>query len=165
MSILLTRRSVRVFTEEPVEQTHIDHMIQAAIQAPSAKNQQPWRFIVVKNRDLLDRLSGISHGARHLKNAPLAIVTLMQEHDTPMPHMRPSDCAAATQNILLAAHEQGLGAVWIGVFPLSMRAENVREILEIPSEFTPFSIVAVGHPKHIAPAKPRTYDGRVEVKD
>lgn len=163
MSILLTRRSVRVFKEDLIEDTHIEHMLKAGMQAPSAKNQQPWRFLVIKNKTLLEELSKVSQGARHLANAPLGIVLTMKEEDMPMPHMRPLDCAAATQNILLAAHELGLGAVWIGVFPLAMRIEKVREILAIPPSQTPFAMIAIGKPKHDVDAKPRDLENRVEV--
>ena len=165
MSILLTRRSVRVFETTPVDDAHIDHMLKAAMQAPSAKNQQPWRFIVVKNAPLLEELSTLSHGARHLKGAPLAIAVVMKEEGMPMPHMRPLDCAATTQNILLAAHEVGLGAVWIGVFPLAMRIERARTLLKMDDTDTPFALIAIGHPKHQVDGKPRDTQGRVEVID
>lgn len=163
MSILLTRRSVRVFKDTPIEEAHIDFMLKAGMQAPSAKNQQPWRFLVIKNKALLKELSTVSQGARHLANAPLGIVVTMKEDGMPMPHMRPLDCAASTQNILLAAHEQGLGAVWIGVFPLSMRIESVRKMLNIPPTQTPFAMIAIGHPKHAVDGKPRDLTDRVEV--
>lgn len=163
MSIILTRRSVRVFKDDAVDPAHIEFMVRAGMQAPSAKNQQPWRFLVIKNKALLEQLSTVSQGARHLANAPLGLVVTMLEEDMPMPHMRPLDCAAATQNILLAAHEQDLGAVWIGVFPLANRIEKVRSILNIASTQTPFALIAIGHPKHAVDAKPRDTKDRVEV--
>lgn len=158
MSLLTGRSSVRVFDERPVESNSITQLLQAAMQAPSARNQQPWHFLVVKNRAKLDALALVSQGARHLYGAPCAIIPCIQEGITKMPHTRPLDVSAATQNILLSAHEQGLGAVWVCVFPLAYRMEAVREILNIPADLTPFAMIPIGYPKHPTPPPPLRYD-------
>ena len=145
MNIIQERRSIRTFEKNPIDDAIIHELLKSAMQAPSARNQQPWAFIVIKNRNILDQLSKVSNGARHLKNAPLAILTLMKETEH-APHMRPQDMAAATQNILLEAHQQGLGAVWIGVYPLEERIQNVKNIVTISSDETPFSLIALGYP-------------------
>lgn len=139
------RRSVRTFKKTPIEAALIDQLMISAMQAPSARNQQPWSFIVVKNPEVLAQLSQVSSGARHLNGAPLGIITLMKDTEH-APHMCPQDMAASTQNILLEAHQQGLGAVWIGIFPLEERINNVKKIIDIKTGTTPFSIIAVGYP-------------------
>ncbi len=166
MSLLTSRSSVRVFEERPVADDIITQMLQAAMQAPSARNQQPWHFVVVKNREKLDALALVSQGARHLYGAPLAIIPCLYEGVTKMPHTRPLDLSAATQNILLSAHEQGLGAVWICVFPLAYRIASVREILDLSADLTPFAMVPIGYPKHpVAPPKLRYDAAKVTVID
>ncbi len=139
------RRSIRTFKPTAIDDDIIDQLLISAMQAPSARNQQPWEFIVVKNTELLKKLSTVSGGARHLNGAPLGIITLMKETEH-APHMRPQDMAATTQNILLEAHQQGLGAVWIGIYPLEERIDNVKQIIDIKAGTTPFSIIAIGHP-------------------
>ncbi|MCK5761854.1 MAG: nitroreductase family protein, partial [Candidatus Izimaplasma sp.] len=102
MSLLLERKSIRNFTDKPIEKELIDKMLKAAMQAPSAHNQQPWEFIVVDDRDLLDELSKASNGAWMLKNVNVAIVPLIIPTEA-SPLFAVQDMAAATQNILLEA--------------------------------------------------------------
>ncbi len=157
MSLILSRKSIRKFTTEGVDQTSIDAMLTAAMQAPSARNQQPWEFIVIKNKPMIDQLSEVSNGAKPLKSAPLAIMPVIKK-DAPAPHMCPQDLAAATQNILLTATELNLGAVWIGVFPLEDRIQKVREIIDLPSHLTPFCMIAIGHPDQSTEVTKLRYD-------
>ena len=114
------------------------------MQAPSANNQQPWQFIVVQQRDTLNKLSQVSRGAWMLSQAPLCITVVMTE-DGKSPKMAPQDCAAAVENILLEAVEQGLGAVWIGVYPIEERTSKVNEILDI-TKGTAFANISIGYP-------------------
>lgn len=145
MSIVMERKSVRAYTKESVSEEHITALLQAAMQAPSANNQQPWSFIVVDDRPTLDHLSKASSGAWMLVDAPLAIIVVLQDGGR-SPHMKPQDCAAATENILLEAVSLGLGAVWIGVYPLEDRMRYVNEALHIKNG-TAFAQIAIGHPK------------------
>lgn len=145
MSLTTTRRSVRHYTNEPVSEEHIERLLTAAMQAPSANNQQPWEFIVVQDKDTLTHLSLASRGAWMLADAPLAIVVVMRE-DGRSPMMAPQDCAAATENILLEAVALGLGAVWIGVYPIAERTAYVNDALNI-TKGTAFAQIAIGHPK------------------
>jgi len=155
MSLMLNRRSVRKYTNEPVRETAVEAMLKAAMQAPSANNQQPWEFIVVDDRATLDKLSEASRGAWMLKDAPLAIIVVMRD-DGKSPHMKPQDCAAAVQNILLEAVRLDLGAVWIGVYPLEERMAHVNETLHI-TRGTAFAQIAIGHPDDDRPVQLR-YD-------
>lgn len=145
MSLLLKRASVREFTPEPVKEDEIKKLLTAAMQAPSAHNQQPWEFIVIQDEKIKEQLSKASSGAWMIKEAPLCIVVIMKNSEK-SPLMRPQDCSAATQNILLEAVNLGLGAVWIGVYPLEERYTYINELLNITNE-TAFSMIAIGHPK------------------
>lgn len=143
---LMTRRSIRRFTAEPVSAAAVETLLRAAMAAPSAGNAQPWHFITVTDRAVLAQLPDIQPHTRMMLTAPLAIavcadVTLEKHEGFWM-----EDCSAATQNILLAAHAIGLGAVWCGLYPRTAWYEGVARLLDLPHHVMPLSIVAVGHP-------------------
>jgi len=145
MSLVMKRKSIREFKPEGITEEQITTLLKSGMQAPSAHNQQPWEFIVIDDKEILNKMSKMSKGSWPLAQAPLAIVTMMRESDK-SPRMIPQDLSAVTQNILLEAVNLGLGAVWIGVFPLEERLEFVSNILDINGSVQPFSIIAVGHP-------------------
>ncbi len=159
MSLLLKRKSIRHYNDQPISDSTITELLKAAMQAPSANNQQPWEFIVVDNPSLLDQLSKTSRGAWMLKDVKRAIVVVMTETEK-SPVMAPQDCAAATQNILLRATELDLGAVWIGVYPREERFTHVDELLHITNGHA-FSMIALGYPKKEETVKLRYDDSRV----
>jgi nitroreductase len=144
MSLLMKRKSIREYLDKPVEDDKIKALLTSAMQAPSANNQQPWEFVVVKDKDTLIKLSTVSRGAWMLANAPLCITVIIKQ-DGKSPVMAPQDCAASVQNILLEAVHQGLGAVWIGVYPIEERTTRVNEILGI-KQHTAFANIAIGYP-------------------
>ncbi len=160
MSLLLERKSIRNFTDKPIEKELIDKMLKAAMQAPSAHNQQPWEFIVVDDRALLDELSSASTGAWMLKNVNVAIVPLIIPTEA-SPHFAVQDMAAATQNILLEATNLGIGSVWIGVYPLEERVNHIEKVLNIKDGLHPFSMIALGYPKYDKETKLRYSESRV----
>jgi nitroreductase len=152
---ILSRRSIRQFTAEPVEQETLVLLLKAAMSAPTACNSQPWEFIVVTEPETLAEIREKFLFARY--NAPAAIVVCgnigIANSSAGREHWV-QDCSAATENILIAAAGMGLGAVWIGVYPYPSKIKPVSEILGIPENVTPLSMVYVGHP---AEAKePRT---------
>lgn len=141
---IMTRSSVRTYTSQPVEAEKIEVMLKVAMAAPTGSNKQPWEFIVVTNREILDEMPTIIRGSRSA-NAQLAIVVL----GTPSVSANwILDCSAATENILLAAHSMGLGAVWCGAYPddASGRVQKLRELLSFSSELEPLNIIAIGYP-------------------
>ena len=147
LEAILTRRSVRDFTHDPVSQEKIDKLLKAGMQAPSAGNEQPWHFIVIDDTDILHAVPEFHPYSKMLLDAPLAIQVCS---DRKLENKRASwiqDCAAATQNILLAAHAMGLGAVWLGIFPNAERVSGMQNLLQIPKDIQPFALIAVGHPK------------------
>ncbi len=143
---ILTRRSVREFTPEPIADEDLKDLLRAGMQAPSARNEQPWHFVVIDDPELLQAIPGFHPHAQMLKEAPLAILVCS---DRKLETKRASwlqDCSAATQNILLAAHARGLGAVWLGIFPDSERVSGMQELVGLPKDVRPVALVAVGHP-------------------
>lgn len=142
-----TRRSIRRFTSEPVSRESINLILKTAMCAPSACNQQPWHFVVIDDPGIMDTLSSIHEGVTFVKDAPCAILICGDTEGAPFVDFWRDDCAAATMNILLAAHSLGLGATWTGVGPSSRHtAARMRDILSIPDGYTPFSLIPLGYP-------------------
>jgi nitroreductase len=147
LDTILSRRSIRHFTPETVNDETLITLLKAAMSAPTACNSQPWEFIVITQPQVLAALRDQLFFARY--NAPAAIVvcgnTSIANNSAGREHWV-QDCSAATENILIAAAGLGLGAVWIGVHPYPSKARPVREILGIPEHVNPLSIVYIGHP-------------------
>ncbi len=141
IEFLKTRRSIRCFKKEKVPMEIIEKILDVARYAPSAHNSQPWRFIVIDDRDILDKLSRIHGGGKPLKNAPQAIVVACDERASPDSYLL--DCANATIYIQLAAHALGLGTVWIQTM---RNIDDIRKILDMPKHIVPASILAIGYP-------------------
>ena len=142
-----TRRSIRRYKAHPVSEEAIKALLEAAMAAPSAGNQQPWHFIVIRDRAILDEIPNVHPYAQMVKEAPVAIVVCGDERSAKYKDFWPQDCAAATENLLLAAHASNLGAVWCGVYPSEERVSPIRELLHIPEQVFPFSLIAIGHPE------------------
>ncbi len=146
LEAIRTRRSVREFTAQPVEESAVETLLRAAMSAPSAGNQQPWHFIVVNERALLDRIPEFSPYAAMCREAPLGILVCGDTTLEKYPGYWIQDCSAATQNLLLAAHDLGLGAVWTGVYPREERMRGFRQLLNLPDHILPLAFVVIGHP-------------------
>jgi len=161
--LLLTRRSIRKYTKEPVSDEVIKMLLEVAMAAPSAGNQQPWHFIVIRDRAILDEIPKLHPYAQMVKEAPVAIVVCGDERSVKYKDYWPQDCAAATENLLLAAHANGLGGVWCGVYPTEERVRPLRELLNIPEGVFPFSLIAMGHPDEEKPPAERFDASRVHA--
>jgi nitroreductase len=159
-SVVQNRNSIRTYTSRAVEEDKIKELLKSAMQAPSAKNQQPWEFIVVDDQKLLKRMSEASKGSWPLSGAPLAIVTIMKPTDK-SPYYAVQDMSAATENILLEATNQGLGAVWIGCYPLVERTSLIKSVLQITEPYEPFSVIAIGYPKETREIQERYDESRI----
>lgn len=156
-----TRRSIRKFADGPVTEDELRTLLEAAMTAPSAGNAQPWQFVVVTERDLLDRVPDFHAYAAMCRQAPAAILVCGDPSREKYEGYWPQDCAAATQNLLLAAHAQGLGAVWTGIHPDAAREAGARELFGVPEDVVPFALVPLGRPAQPAGRKSRYDDSRV----
>lgn len=145
-----SRKSVRKYTEKKVNREDLDTLIKAGMAAPTAKNTQPWEFIVITKKETLIKLAEAMENGKMLAQAGAAIIicgNLERALEGDREGYWIHDCAAATENILLAAESLGLGAVWIGLHPVSEREGKVREISSIPQEIIPFSVISIGYPE------------------
>lgn len=147
MDIINNRRSVRRYKEQPVEQEKIEKLLRAAMQAPSAVNQQPWEFIVIQNKEGLKNLASISAYSKMVAEAPLAIVLLGNEERMRLQIHWEQDMAAAAQNILLEAAYLGLGGVWLGVAPMEDRMKLISDLYELKGRLKPFCVIPIGYPE------------------
>ncbi len=144
LEAIKTRRCIREYTDQPVSVEHLDLMIEAARWAPSGLNNQPWRFMKVTNRELIKRLSQFTRYRGLIAGAPAVIVVFL---DHGQMYDRTKDIqsvGAAIQNMLLAAHNAGLGACWVG--EILNRKKEVEGLLRVPSDFELMAVVTVGHP-------------------
>ena len=146
--VIYTRRSVRQFTGEKVKREDLMTMIKAGMSAPSAVNVQPWAFVVVTERGTLDKLCDALPYAKMLDKAGAAIIVcgIPDKDDTYAKKYWVMDCSLASENILLAAHALGYGAVWTAAYAERDRMKSVREILSIPENIIPLNVIPVGIP-------------------
>ncbi len=143
MDVILTRRSIRKYTDETVSDQLVNELLQAAMSAPSAVNQQPWQFVVIRDRVILDAIPKFHPYSQMLKDAGVAILVCGDTRLEKIPGFWVQDCSAATQNILLAANAKGLGAVWLGIYPKEEMVKSVQELLSLPDEVIPLSLIPV----------------------
>jgi nitroreductase len=154
LDTIFRRRSIRKYTDQPVEPDKLNLLLQAGMAAPSAMNCRPWEFIVVTDPEKLAEFrTRLIFGNR---NAPAAIVVCGNPGLSANPAARQfwvQDCSAATENIMIAAVGLGLGTVWIGIHPVTVFVRTVRDILSIPRSVTPLCVIYVGYPLDDKPAR------------
>ena len=144
LDMIFSRRSIRKYTDEPVDEADIRTLLEAAMAAPSASNRKPWYFVVVTEREMLDRLAEVHPHGKMLFQASLCIAVC--GGPTASERFWIQDCCAATENLLLGVTGLGLGAVWLGVYPREDRIAGVRQVLGIPEHLAPLCLVSIGHP-------------------
>lgn len=163
MKAIRSRRSIRRFTAEPVPDDAIKTLLEAAMSAPSAGNQQPWEFVVISERAVLDAVPGVHPYAQMCREAQAAIVVCGNLERETHKGFWVQDCAAATQNILIAAADLELGSVWCGVYPREDRVRGLRKLLELPAHIVPLSLIPLGHPAEKKPPSARFDPARIHV--
>ena len=146
---IMTRCSVRAFLDKTVPEETVELLLKAAMAAPSAKNSQPWAFVVIKDRELLNKLGASLPNAKMTATAPAAVVicgTLDKALPGEAREYWIQDAAAATENFLLAVHALGLGAVWTGVHPITERIRILKDAMHLPDGVEPFCLIPFGWP-------------------
>ena len=144
---IMTRTSIRKYTDQPVSKTDIETLLRAGMAAPTAVNRQPWHFVVVTDKSKLKELAGGRGGM--LEQCALAIVVCGNMEKTMQGKGQEfwiQDCSAATENILLAANALGLGAVWTGGYPMEERVASISKALKLPETIIPLCTIVIGHP-------------------
>ncbi|MDD3117791.1 MAG: nitroreductase family protein [Victivallales bacterium] len=154
---IFARRSVRVFTGKPIARELLEKLLGAAMSAPSAMAKDPWRFIVVEDRE---RLAAVAEGLPNGKFLPRAAAGIIvcgdleQAHGGELSYLL-QDCSAAMENLLLAAAAEGLGACWLGVHPREDRIVHLRRLFSLPPRILPLGVAAVGYPAETPPPRNR----------
>ncbi|MHB9944126.1 nitroreductase family protein [Clostridium botulinum] len=146
MREIFNRRSIRKFKSSTVEKEKVDKLLRAAMQAPSALNQQPWEFIVVEDRESLQKLSKSMPDAKPIDSSALTIILVANSNYFRFEPDWKSDMSAAAQNILLEAVYLGLGAVWMSVSSVDSAINYIREMYGLQSNINPFALIAIGYP-------------------
>lgn len=150
LEIIHARKSVRHFqVGKSVSQTLLDTLARAGMAAPSAMNKQPWAFVCITDRAVLDQLAEANPHATMLNTASAAIVVCGDMNKTIEGDAQTfwvQDCSAATENILLAAESLGLGAVWTGGYPAQERVTTISQILHLPENIIPLNVIVLGYP-------------------
>ena len=157
MNSLYHRVSIRKYQDKPVEKEKIIAILRAAMQAPSAGNQQPWEFFVVTDKKKLEALSKVHPYSGMVKDAPVAIVSAYRK-ECWMPSYAQIDLSIAMENLWLETDAQGLGGVWLGIAPLEDRMKDVEDIVGIPDTLRAFAVFPLGYP-----AEERTQQDRFDA--
>ena len=160
-----TRRSIRSYTDRPVDQDAVQRILAAGMMAPSAGNEQPWEFIVIRDRNTLRAISRAHPHADMVQHAQLAILVCGNLNYVTHSEYWVQDLAAATQNMLLAAHALGLGSVWVGVHPRERRVSDIRKVIPMPDTITPFSLLPIGYPGEQNTSHDRYNESRVHREE
>ncbi len=146
LDAIKTRRSIRRFKEKEISDHDIKELLAAAMQAPSAGNEQPWHFVVIKERPFLEKIPSIHPYASMAKEASAAILVCADPALEKYRGFWVQDCSAAVENLLLAAHAKGFGAVWCGIYPNDERMAPFRKMFGLPENIIPFALIPIGHP-------------------
>ena len=160
---ILTRRSIRKYTDESIPREKMEEIIRYGMFAPSACNCQPWHFVLLNDRELFMKIEEFQPHTKMLKHAQWGIVVCGDDRLAHTPDYWPVDCAAVTQNILLAAHGMGYGAVWLGIFPRRERVAAMKDLLDLPPHVHAFSIISVGYPDQQVPQPERFQPERIHL--
>jgi nitroreductase len=161
MDAILSRRSIRKYTGQPVPDEMIGELLKAAMSAPSAGNQQPWHFVVIRERSILDQIPKYHPYSAMLKEASVAVLVCGDLKSEKHKGYWVQDCSAATQNLLIAAQAKGLGAVWLGVYPREDRVAGIRKLLGLPEHSVPLSRIPIGYKGEEKPPADRYDASRV----
>ena len=153
MNIIFERCSIRKYQNKAIEKENIELILKAAFCAPSARNAQPWEFIVIEDKSTLQTLSTFTPYAKPLQNATLGVVVCANLNRNSMIDFCEQDLAAATQNMLLQAQTLGIGSVWIGVYPIEERVAMLKEHFKLPEQIVPLWMIAFGYPDEKANIK------------
>lgn len=146
MEIIKIRRSIRKYQEKRIEKEKIDLILKAAMQAPSARNQQPWRFIVCENKEKNKELALKISNMKFLSEAPLTIIFLTDLSVLTVPSMYSQDLSASIENAILEATSLQIGSCWCGTYPNKERMDIVKEMFNLNSNLEPFAVVGFGYP-------------------
>ncbi|GHV01745.1 nitroreductase [Campylobacterota bacterium] len=164
MKEIFNRFSVRRFEDKPIPDELVVSLLKAAMQAPSAGNQQPWEFLVVTKAETRAKIAEICQYSKPLIGAPLGIVVLADTSKLRFPECLQQDLGAASENILLEAVHLGLGGVWMAIMDFKPLMAGVKEYLKLPPHIEPFATIALGYPAEKKTPQPRYSEAKVHYE-
>ncbi len=164
LEAIFTRRSIRRFTGQPISEEDLKTVVKAGFYAPSAHNKQPWHFVIVRDKDALESIAKIHPYAKMLPQAGCGIIVCGDKEKEGMTGFLVEDCSAAIQNMLLAAHGLGLGAVWCGLYPVPQLTKPIGGLVNLPSEIVPVGMVVIGHKAEEKENAERFDDSKVHLE-
>ena len=170
LDCIMTRTSVRSYSDKEISRETVETILRAAMAAPSAMNKQPWHFFVIRGEQLRDTIADtLEYGRQSLRNAKMAVVVAGDRSrffdDVEAVDYWVEDCSAAAENLLLAAHALGLGAVWCGVYPIPGRIAQLRKATGLSEEFVPMCIIPLGYPAGVDEPKDKWTPDKVTYLD
>jgi nitroreductase len=157
---IMSRRSIRKFLDKPIAKKDIEDILKAGMQAPSAHNERPWRFIVITSKEAKEKIMKAHPYAGMLSTAPAAILVCCDISALEGGYGQ-QDCAICMENMFLAAHAKGLGAVYVGVYPRDERTKTISAVFGLPENVVPFALLPLGYPAEKKPAENRYEKARV----
>jgi nitroreductase len=164
LEAIFTRRSVRKFTGVPASADNVNTILRAGSYAPSAHNHQPWHFVVIRASATLEAIAAGHPYAKMMPQAGCCIVVCGDKERQGTVGFLVEDCSAAIQNMLLAAHGLGLGAVWCGLYPVPELTRLIGGLLHLPESVIPIGMIAVGHKLEERTTDERFDPGRVHLE-
>lgn len=157
LQTIFTRRSIRKYSDIEIEQDKLNNILKAGMYAPSAVNRQPWEFIVVKDANTRGKIAQVNENARMLTDAKVGVVVCINKNEQHAEGYGIQDCSAAIQNMLLAAHAQGIGGVWLGIYPRTKRVKALAKLFNLPKHIQPLAVLSFGYPG-AEPVQPDRWD-------
>jgi nitroreductase len=161
MEAILSRRSIRKYTKVPVSESTVEEILAGAMSAPSAGNEQPWHFIIINDRKILDEIPKVHPYSQSVKTASVAVVVCGDLKLEVYKDFWVQDCSAATENILIAVQAKGLGAVWLGLHPIPERVKGMQKLLKLPDKVIPLAVIPIGYPDEHKPVANRLNASRI----
>lgn len=162
MKEIYERRSIRKYTDQLVEKEKLVKMLNAAMNAPTAKNRQEWRFLVIQDRQILDAIAEKGVYMQMMKQANAAIVVCGDLEEAVFPEYVYTNCGAAIQNMLLTATEEGLGTCWCAIGPNQDRIDLFKSLIQLDEKILPVACVAIGYPDEEKEANNRYDEKKVQ---
>lgn len=156
LEALKTRRSIRKYTDKEIPEDIIKELINCAMYSPSAFDYQPWHFLVINKKDIFNKILGAAAHAEMIKEASHAVILCGDRKLEENIGLLIQDISAATQNLLLAAHTYGLGAVWVGIYPFEEIVNGIKDVFNLPDNIIPVSMAVIGYPDE-KPEQPERY--------
>lgn len=158
ISDIMTRRSVRTFDKKPVPRQELETILKAGFAAPSANGTRPFRVAVFEDLEPREKMASVMPWFKPIVEAPAALLVLADPAVNVNKGYWMVDCAAFTENVLVAARALSLGTVWCGIVPVEENIANIRSVLDIPEPLVPFCAIAVGYPSGEGAFKERPFD-------